>query len=212
MSCAASTARAGSRPRRSPGYRQETEVDPESETETFVAGAADDRRLALVRRAVLRADRQAPAQAGHRDRDPVPRGPAPPVQGRGHRTGRQPARDPDPAGRGHHAALRGQGARPPARRPLGDDGLHLRLGVQRGLARRVRDAHPRRPPGRRLAVHAGRRGRGGVGHRRPDHQRLGRRAGAGLPELRRRDVGSGRPPTSCRSATAGAGAGSEAAR
>ena len=65
-----------------PGYREETEVDPESETETFVAARLDDRRLALVRRPVLRPDRQAPAQARDRDRDPVPRGAAPPVQGR----------------------------------------------------------------------------------------------------------------------------------
>ena len=53
------------------------------------------------------------------------------------------------------------------------DGLHLRLGVQRRLARRLRDAHPRRAPGRRLAVHPRRRGRGGVGHRRPDHRARG---------------------------------------
>ena len=36
-SSAASTAPAGSAPRRSPGYREEPDVDPESETETFVA-------------------------------------------------------------------------------------------------------------------------------------------------------------------------------
>ena len=68
-----------------PGYREEPDVDPESETETFVAARLDDRRLALVRRPVLRPDRQAPAQASDRDRHPVPRGPAPPVQGRGRR-------------------------------------------------------------------------------------------------------------------------------
>ena len=140
---------------------------------------ADDRRLALVRRPVLRPDRQAPAQARDRDRDPVPRGPAPPVPA-------TRASSPDP----NLLAIRIQpdegimlrfGAKVPGlghRRPLGDDGLHLRLGVQRRLARRLRDAHPRRAPGRRLAVHPGRRGRGGVEHRRPDHRRVGGRTGA----------------------------------
>ena len=69
----------GRRRRQVPGYREEPEVDPASETETFVAARLDDRRLALVRRPVLRPDRQAAAEAGDRDRDPVPRGPAPPV-------------------------------------------------------------------------------------------------------------------------------------
>ena len=132
-----------------------------------------DRRLALVGRPVLRPDGQAPAQAIDRDRHPVPRGPAPPVQGRGRRAGPEPAGDPHPAGRGDHAPVRGQGPRPRARCPVGDDGLHLRLRVQRRLAGRVRDAHPRRAPGRCLAVHPGRRGRGGVEHRRPDHRLVG---------------------------------------
>ena len=72
-----------------PGYREEPEVDPESETETFVAARLDDRRLALVRRPVLRADRQAPAQARDRDRDPVPGGAAPPVPGHRRRARRR---------------------------------------------------------------------------------------------------------------------------
>ena len=50
---------------------------------------AHDRRLALVRRPVLRPDRQATAEARDRDRDPVPRGPAPAVQGRGRRARRR---------------------------------------------------------------------------------------------------------------------------
>ena len=52
---------------------------------------------------------------------------------------------------------------PRARRPVGDHGLHLRLGVLRRLARRVRDADPRRAARRRVAVHPRRRGRGGLG-------------------------------------------------
>ena len=61
----------------------------QSETETFVAARLDDRRLALVGRALLRPDRQAPAEARDRDRDPVPGGPPPPVPRRGRRAGRR---------------------------------------------------------------------------------------------------------------------------
>ena len=110
-SSAASTARAGSAAKPVPGYREEPEVDPESETETFVAARleVDDWRWSGV--PVLPADRQAPAEAGDRDRDPVQGGPPPAVPGLGHRARAEPARDPDPAGRGDHAPLRGQGAR-----------------------------------------------------------------------------------------------------
>ena len=179
---------------RRPAGRRATagaEVDPESETETFVAARFDDRRLALGRRPVLRADRQAAAEARDRDRDPVPAGPPPAVQGQLGRPGAEPARPADPARRGDPAPLRGQGPRPRARRPGGEHGLHLRLGVQRRFARRLRDAHPRRAPRRRVAVHPGRRGRGGLEHRHPDHRRLARHAGARLPELRGRLVGPG---------------------
>ena len=194
-----------------PGYREEPEVDPQSETETFVAARLDDRRLALVRRA---RSTSGPASACPKRATEIA------IQYREvpHRLFRtprvepdaEPAGHPDPAGRGDHAALRGQGPGPRARRPLGDDGLHLRLGVQRRLARRLRDADPRRAAGRRLAVHPRRRGRGGVEHRRPDHRRLGRPARR--PTSRTTTPGRGdRPrPTSCSPATADAGAGSEA--
>ena len=173
-----------------PGYREEPDVDPRLRDRDVRGRQARHRRLALVRRPVLCPDRQAPAEARDRDRDPVPRGPAPTVPRRRGRPRSEPAGHPRPAGRGDHAALRGQGAGPGDGRPLGDHGLHLRLGVQRRLARRLRDAHPRRPPGRCLAVHPRRRGRGGVEHRRPADRRLGERTGAVAPELRRRDLGT----------------------
>ena len=112
----------------------------------------------------LRTGKRLPKRAT-RDRDPVPAGPPPAVQGQLGRPRAEPARAPDPARRGDPPALRRQGARARARRPGGQHGLHLRLGVQRRLARRLRDAHPRRAARRRVAVHPGRRGRGGVGHR-----------------------------------------------
>ena len=57
--------------KRVPGYREEPSVAPDSRTETFVALKLFDRQLALGRRAVLPAHRQAPAEARHRDRHPV---------------------------------------------------------------------------------------------------------------------------------------------
>ena len=156
-----------------PGLPRGARGRPESETETFVAARLkiDDWRWAGVP-FYVRTGKRLPKRATeiaiqfravphHLFRDAAAEPDA------------EPARHPHPAGRGHHAAVRREGPGPRAGRPLGDDGLHLRLGVQRRLARRVRDAHPRRAAGRRVAVHPGRRGRGGVGHRRPDHRRLG---------------------------------------
>ena len=211
-SCAASTARAGSPASPVPGYRQEPEVDPESETETFVAArlTIDDWRWSGVP-FYVRTGKRLP-EARDRDRHPVPRGPAPPVPGRRRRPRPEPAGDPDPARRGDHAALRGQGARARPGHPVGDDGLHLRLGVQRRLAGRLRDAHPRRAAGRRVAVHPRRRGRGGVGHRRPAHRRLGRRAARPTSRTTTPARGARPRPTSCSRARAGAGGGSERRR
>ena len=51
-----------------PGYLEEPGVRPDSNTETYAARALRDRQLALVRRAVLPADRQAAGTQGDRDR------------------------------------------------------------------------------------------------------------------------------------------------
>ena len=85
-SSAASTARAGSPRPQVPGYREEAEVDPESETETFVAARLeiDDWRWSGVP-FYLRTGKRLP-EARDRDRDPVPRGPAPAVPRRGDAT------------------------------------------------------------------------------------------------------------------------------
>ena len=58
-----------------PGYRDEKGVNPASTTETYAALRAEPRQLALGRRALLPAHRQAAAEADDRDRHPVPRPP-----------------------------------------------------------------------------------------------------------------------------------------
>ena len=88
-SSAASTVRAGWRRRRSLATARKPEVDSDVRDRDVRRGQAHDRRLALVRRPVLRPDGQAAAQASDRDRHPVPRGPAPPVRGRGRRARRR---------------------------------------------------------------------------------------------------------------------------
>ena len=192
-----------------PGYRAGAGRRPRVGDRDVRRRQAHDRRLALVRRA---RSTSGPASAcrSARPRSPSSTARSPTGCSRTRRV------DPDP----NLLVIRIQpdegimlrfGAKVPGLghgRPLGDDGLHLRLGVQRRLARRLRDAHPRRAPGRRLAVHPGRRGRGGLEHRRSDHRRVGRRARRRTSRTTTPGRG-GRPrPTSCSPATAGAGAGS----
>ena len=95
------------------------------------------RELALGRRALLPAHRQAPAAARHGDRGPVQAAAADALPGERLRPRAQPAGHAHPARRGHPAALRGQGARAGPRRAQREHGLHLRLDVP--------DATPRRP-------------------------------------------------------------------
>ena len=194
------------------GYRQEHEVDPESETETFLAARfqVDDWRWSDVP-FYLRAGKRLPKRATEiaiQFKD-VP-----------HRLFQDAAVDPEP----NLLAIRIQpdegillrfGSKVPGLGldiRTGDDGLHLRLRVLRRLAGRLRDADPRRDARRRLAVHARRRGRGGLVDRDADRRELGQRAGPGDAELRRRDVGPGGRRRPASSATGVAGGGSEARR
>ncbi len=174
-----------------PGYRQEPEVDPESETETFVAGrfTIDDWRWSGIP-FYLRAGKRLPKRATEiaiqfKDvplrlfRESVGRS-------RAQRPG-----DAHPARRGDHAALRGQGTGPRPGRSHRQHGLRLRHLVRRGFAGCVRDPHPRCAAGRRFALHSSGRGGGRLVRRYADHQRLGRHARAKLSQLRGRFVGTG---------------------
>src|ERR1035437_8116852 len=139
------------------GYRSEAQVDPGSETETYVAARlfVDDWRWAGVP-FYLRAGKRLPKRATE--------------------IAIQFKQVP-------HALFKDSSVDPEANL------LALRLRVQRGQPGRLRDADPRRAPGRRLALHASRRGGEGLGARQPDHRRVGRRAGARVPELCRGELG-----------------------
>ena len=115
-----------------PGYLQEKGVAPDSTTEHLRRHAADAEQLAMGGRAVLPPDRQAAAQAGDRDRHPVPQAADDAVRGRrrGRRRG-QPAGPPHPAQRGGEPRLPGQDPRLAAAAPGGPDGLPLRHRVRR---------------------------------------------------------------------------------
>ncbi len=106
-----------------------------------------DRRLALERRPVLPAGRQAAAQARHGDRDPVQGSTAAALPRIARRPGPERPGDANPARRGNHAALRGQGTGTRPGRADGEHGLRLRHLVHGRLAGRLRNADPRRPPG-----------------------------------------------------------------
>ena len=83
-----------------------------------------------------------------------------------------------------------QGPRPDDERQARADGVQVRRLVPGRLARGLRATAPRRPAGRRDAVHAGGRGGGRVEDRRPDPGGL--ELGAGPADLRGRQPGSGR--------------------
>ena len=166
-------------------------------------GAAGHRHPPLGGCAVLPAHRQAAAAPGHRDRGAVQEGAAPAVQPDRHRgTRAQPAGHPRAARRGRHAEVRFEGARLGDGGPRRVDGLPLRRGVHRVLARGLRAADPRRPARRLDAVPAQRRGRGVLAGDRPARGVLDR-------PIRRRSTapanGARRRPTRCSRGTDGAG-------
>ena len=143
-----------------PGYLQEKGVAPDSKTAPYVAMRLVAEHLAVGRRALFPAHRQAAAQAGYRDRHPVPPAADRAVRARGRRPQRrQPARDADPAQRRGQSLLRGQDSRFSPQAAGSADGLPLRNRLRRPAARGVRAAAPGRDARRSDPVHAHRRGR-----------------------------------------------------
>ncbi len=132
------------------GYRNETGVDPKSQTETLVALRAEDAdaTLALARRAVLPALRQGPGGQPPSDHARLPRTAAENVQDPpAGRAGRQAQRDHHRLRRPRldHGQVPGQGAGRgdvPGQR---EDGVQVRGLVRRSQrAGRLRTADPRR--------------------------------------------------------------------
>ena len=185
--------RAGSTASEVPGYREEQGVDPDSTTETYVALQLCDRQLALGRRAVLPAHRQAAAEARDRDRDPVQ------AARRTCCSRTSPARTlraeraahAHPARRGHLAARSARKCPAPAcTSAAGEHGLSLRRRVRVEACRRRTSAccWTRCWATRRCSP--ARRGRGAVEARRRDRGRLAARS-ATIPQLRGRLLGPG---------------------
>ena len=188
-SSAASTARAGSPAKPVQGYREEPEVDPESETETFVAARfeVDDWRWSGVP-FYLRTGKRLPKRATEIaiQFKEVP-----------HRLFRDSGTDPDP----NLLAIRIQP----------DEGIMLRFGAKvPGLGIDVRSVTMDFTYGSAFSVDSpdayetlildallgdaslftrADEVEGAWAHRHADHRRVGRRATARLPELRSRHVG-----------------------
>ena len=177
---------AGQRSRATARSRRST---PTSETETFVAARLeiDDWRWSGVP-FYLRTGKRLPKRATEiaiQFREVPHRL----FRDAGRRPRAEPARDPDPAGRGDHAAVRGQGPGPRHRRPLGDHGLHLRLGVLVDSPDAYETLILDALLGDASLFTRADEVEEAWAHRDPDHRRVGRRAAARLPELRGRHLG-----------------------
>ena len=139
------------------------------------------RQLALVGNAVLSPDRQEAVVADVGDLRGLQASAAHDLPaGRG--AARQCADHPAAAERGHHAARRDQGSgtrRDAAGRGAARHDLREHARTRRRDARGLRAADHGRDPRQPDALHARRRGRGGLGVGRPDRRRPGRRAARG---------------------------------
>ena len=152
-----------------PGYRSEPQVDPNSGTRDLRRDEARDRQLAMGRRAVLSAHRQADGEARHRNRDPVQGAAAaavPPDRRQANRAERAGAAHP--ARRGNFAELQRQDSGPGGQARRRRHELQVRRLLWRRTEHRLRDAaarlHDRRPD----PVPARRHGRRGMARSRSD--------------------------------------------
>ena len=158
-----------------PGYLEEIGEGEEQHGDLRRAEGRD-LELALGGRAVLPAHRKAPAGARVGDRRRLQADPALDLpQGRRHGAG-QPAGAPPAAGRGREAVDHDQGPRPRRHAGAPRAARHeLRRRLPRAQSRRLRAAAPRRGPRQPDALHAPRRGGGGVALDRSDPRGLGAR-------------------------------------
>ena len=156
------------------GYLQEEGVADRLQHRDLRRPAPGGRQLALGRRAVLPAHRQAAGAQGHRDRHHAQAGPPPRLLAGGlARRQAQPADPHHAAQRGRLAVARGEDPRHADEDPPGAHGVPLRDVVPVAVARGLRAADHGRDARRRHALHAQRRGRGAVAHLRPDRADVG---------------------------------------
>ena len=162
-----------------PGYLEELGDGADSPDGDLRRDQGRDQELALGQGAVLPAHRQAHADAGERDRGAVPRRALFAVSARDGGPAGQPADHPAAAGRGHPdgGGDEGSGAGRVAA-AAGQARHQLREGVLDALPGRLRAAADGYGPGELGAVHAARRGRGGVELGGADPGRLGGEPGA----------------------------------
>ena len=176
-----------------PGYLQEEGVDSAVAHRDLRGAAGVHRQLALGRRAVFPAHRQAAAEARERDFHPLEERAADSVQRQSGDAARseRPVH-PHPAQRGICAQHRVEGSRSAGPSVSGQDGLSVRQHVRQAVAGGVRAAAPRRDGRRSDAVHAPGCGRGvmAMGHRHS--RRLGRTRRRPAAHLSGRRVGAGR--------------------
>ncbi len=162
-------------------------------------------QLALGRRAVLPAHRQAPGAQGHRDRRHAQAGPPPRLQpGRLARRAAQPAGADAAAQRGRLAAPRREDPGHAHDHPAGQHGVPVRHRVPVAVAGGLRAADHRRDARRRDAVHPQRRGRGAVADLRPDRQSLGAPRPARCRKYEAGSQGPAEAKRCCSTATTGA--------
>ena len=203
--CAASTTPAPSSAGRcglSPGARR----GPGLEHRDLLRLQAEDRQLALGRRALLPAHRQAHAAPVDRDRDPLPPGAARPVPRHPRGADASQLDDPaHPARRGHRARVRRQAPRPVGQARHRQHGLRLQDLLQDGAQHRLRDADLRLHDRRRDPVPARRQHRGRLAGGAADPRRLGRQSAAGLSRTMPRAAAAPPRPTSCWRATVAPG-------
>ncbi len=203
--CARSTRKGHAGGEDVPGYLEEDGVPAGLEHRDLRGAAPGSRQLALGRRALLPAHRQAPGAQGHRDRGDAQAGPPPRLQpGRLARRAAQPARADAAAQRGRLAAPRREDPGHAHDHPPGEHGVPLRHRLPVAVPGGLRAPDHRRDARRRDAVHAQRRGRGAVAHLRPDRRRLGEASPDRCRNTKPARRAPRRPTGCCARATAGA--------
>ncbi len=182
-----------------PGFLQEPGVRPDSQTDTYAAVTLFCGELALGRRAVLFANRQAPAQTCYGHCDSLQRGAARPLRGVGQRRCHtEPADHPHSAGRRDFDPVSLETAGRRNAFAAGIHGLQLRRKLRLARTRRLRNAAARCDARRLDALHPAGCRRGELGCGRAGSGSVGKPE-VRLPELCRGDLGTG-----CRRRDAGA--------